>query len=488
MVMMFGGGGFVGLPDRHRRRRAARVQLRVRRAASRSTSASPAAASSSMGGVYFSVTTEHRHHGDIEAARLHRLSSRPAAASPRWASSRSRSSCTSPSATRRRSRPGPQLLAGDATLTVSVHVLFFGGSISISMHKEFERARAREQRRSGATSGSCALARPTSTTRSINSFGGVMTSPTSGSSTAQVRSRQWGSEMASYSANRLDGAAERLRVERRHRHDVQVLACSSRRASSRATSPPRLAEFPDWAGTLADLPLSNLPRARSHLARHPAGSRVLQLFSADVGGPLRTYLPACPDPRRRVAGRRPSALARCGTPCSRPRHARHPVTATQDHSDHRSSARSPPGTSPTTWPRAGPVRARPRPTEFPAYADLVRNDAFGPIGFEGGADDTGGNGRGPARSSDEPPESRSTGRADSQPTGPSRTTSTTLAQRSGRAWALAILEFADFHQRGLAPLLPKHTATRRRRPQPSVPAFDFHQIVGLTMGLPPCSA
>ena len=37
------------------------------------------------------------------------------------------------------------------------------------------------------------------------------------------------------------------------------------------------------------------------------------------------------------------------------------------------------------------------PTEFPSYDDLVQNTAFGPIGFEGGADDTGGNGDGPTR-------------------------------------------------------------------------------------------
>jgi hypothetical protein len=34
--------------------------------------------------------------------------------------------------------PGTAKLVGDADMTISVHILFFGGSISIGMHEEFD--------------------------------------------------------------------------------------------------------------------------------------------------------------------------------------------------------------------------------------------------------------------------------------------------------------------------------------------------------------
>ncbi|HEX4520582.1 MAG TPA: hypothetical protein VH063_13460, partial [Gaiellaceae bacterium] len=61
----------------------------------------------------------------------------------------------------------------------------------------------------------------------------------------------------------------------------------------------------------------------------------------------------------------------------------------------------------------------------------------------------------------------------------------TLAPDPADQNALAILEFLDFHQRGLTPLVPdKNGVPPPQIARPSLPSFDFHQMVGLTMGLP----
>ncbi len=125
------------------------------------------------------------------------------------------------------------------------------------------------------------------------------------------------------------------------------------------------------------------------------------------------------------------------------------------------------------WSRFGTTS----PSQFPAYGDLNGTDAFGAIGFE----DYVGQDRGPAHRDALQGVLQDALEKDlAVPYDLS-----TLASDPADQAALAILEFTDFHQRGLTPLLPDiHGNPPEQIPKPPVPTFDFHQMVGLTMGLP----
>ena len=170
MVMMFGGGGFVGLQigiDG-----VELLEFSFEFGAGISIDIGIASGSIElMGGVYFSVTTEHQPapQADIEELDFTAYIKASGGISALGIVSISVELYLALTY----EGPNPQLLAGDATLTVSVHVLFFGGSISISVHKEFENSTpaANPQLRTGANH---ALARPFDDPVD-NSFGGVMT-------------------------------------------------------------------------------------------------------------------------------------------------------------------------------------------------------------------------------------------------------------------------------------------------------------------------
>ena len=134
MVMMFGGGGFVGLQigiDG-----VELLEFSFDFGAGISIDIGIASGSIElMGGVYFSVTTEHNApHADVEELDFTAYIKASGGISALGIVSISVELYLALTY----EGPNPQLLAGDATLTVSVHILFFGGSISISVHKEFE--------------------------------------------------------------------------------------------------------------------------------------------------------------------------------------------------------------------------------------------------------------------------------------------------------------------------------------------------------------
>ena len=170
MVMMFGGGGFVGLQigiDG-----VELLEFSFEFGAGISIDIGIASGSIElMGGVYFSVTTEHQPApaADIEELDFTAYVKASGGISALGIVSISVELYLALTY----EGPNPQLLAGDATLTVSVHVLFFGGSISISVHKEFENSTpaAHPQVRNAVNH---ALAGPLDDPVD-NSFGGVMT-------------------------------------------------------------------------------------------------------------------------------------------------------------------------------------------------------------------------------------------------------------------------------------------------------------------------
>ena len=129
------------------------------------------------------------------------------------------------------------------------------------------------------------------------------------------------------------------------------------------------------------------------------------------------------------------------------------------------------------WSRFGTTS----PSQFPAYADLAGKDAFGAIGFEDYVNTTGQEERGPnQRTALQNLLQDALKEKLAVPYDLS-----TLASDPADQAALAILEFVDFHQRGLTPLLPDADGNPpQQTPRPPVPELDFHQMVGLTMGLP----
>jgi hypothetical protein len=167
MVMMFGGGGFVGLQigiDG-----VELLEFSFEFGAGISIDIGIASGDIElMGGFYFSVTTEHRPQGDIEELDFTAYVKASGGISALGIVSISVELYLGLTY----EGPDPQLLAGDASMTVSVHVLFFGGSITISVHKEFENSTPAVSPQ--ARLGHHALAGPFDDSVD-NSFGGVMT-------------------------------------------------------------------------------------------------------------------------------------------------------------------------------------------------------------------------------------------------------------------------------------------------------------------------
>ena len=228
---------------------------------------------------------------------------------------------------------------------------------------------------------------------------------------------------------------------------------------------PTLAEFPDWAGTPPP-PDVNLPPGPRPWPTTLQGV-TFQLFLRDINGGLDTYLAASRTPTR---WRRPTpvqwnALFPTTTPVT-------PYGQTQDQKgyDHRRLRSFPVGNiADFLASRYGQFGLN-TPTEFPSYDDLVQNTAFGPIGFEGGADDTGGNGDGPTR------KQRLIADLESQfDVGPGSTPAdwaipydpNTLASVDGMGEAFLQLE--QFLKRDLKPVLAPNTHPATRGPAVRLP-------------------
>ncbi len=110
------------------------------------------------------------------------------------------------------------------------------------------------------------------------------------------------------------------------------------------------------------------------------------------------------------------------------------------------------------------------PDTLPAYGDLNSGGAFGAFGFEDLAGD-----RNPRTRAD----LESTLADALKKNGAVPYDLSTLTSNPADQAALAMLEFHQFHTRGLTAL----DADDPGNP-PTLPSFDFHQMVGLTMGLP----